>query len=110
MRPPQDGGGTSHALQAMGEVSHSATPIYDTLYAEYRRSFRTLPGDRSGEEDLVFTGFGTGSGARRHDTRGAGGHAGPTSPTTGVWQAVGRQHGFGSLLPAALPPAPRRER
>ncbi|OAH16535.1 hypothetical protein STSP_00780 [Streptomyces jeddahensis] len=99
MRPPQDTTG-----------SRSATPIYDTLYAEYRRSFRTLPGDRSGEEDLVFTGFGTGQGPGRHGTRGAGDHAGPTSPTTGVWQAVGRQHGFGRLLPAALPPAPRRER
>jgi hypothetical protein len=45
---------------------HSPTPIYDTLYAEYRMTFRTLPGDRSGEEDLrfkafaAFTGFATG--------------------------------------------------
>ncbi|MEU6260667.1 hypothetical protein [Streptomyces sp. NPDC047043] len=36
----------------------SATPIYDALYAEYVMSFRTLPGDRSGEEDLGFTAFG----------------------------------------------------
>ncbi|MEU5192370.1 hypothetical protein AB0G83_35295, partial [Streptomyces klenkii] len=36
----------------------SVTPIYDALYAEYRRSFRALPFDRSGEEDLRFVGFG----------------------------------------------------
>jgi len=35
----------------------SATPIYDSLYSEYRRLFRALPGDRSGEENLRFTGF-----------------------------------------------------
>ncbi|MFE2547666.1 hypothetical protein ACFXGI_03820 [Streptomyces sp. NPDC059355] len=36
-------------------VSH--TPIYDTLYSEYLRAFRALPGDRTGEEDLGFTTF-----------------------------------------------------
>ncbi|GLW74888.1 hypothetical protein Kpho02_71850 [Kitasatospora phosalacinea] len=35
----------------------STTPIYDTLYSEYRRMFRALPGDRSGEEGMRFTGF-----------------------------------------------------
>ncbi|MFF2653450.1 hypothetical protein [Streptomyces sp. NPDC058045] len=85
MRPAQDPPGSS-----------SATPIYDALYAEYRRSFRALPGDRSGEEELVFTGFGTGpygtgyagavplgTGSGRHHRRpaltaggGAGGPAG----------------------------------
>ncbi|MDX3526030.1 hypothetical protein P1P75_06180 [Streptomyces sp. ID05-39B] len=39
-------------------VGPSATPIYDTLYAEYVKSFRSLPGDRSGEEELGFTAFG----------------------------------------------------
>ncbi|MEV7776060.1 hypothetical protein [Kitasatospora sp. NPDC086791] len=39
------------------EHPHSTTPIYDALYSEYRRLFRALPGDRSGEENLVFTGF-----------------------------------------------------
>ncbi|MER7769911.1 hypothetical protein [Kitasatospora sp. NPDC096140] len=39
------------------EHPHSTTPIYDELYSEYRRLFRALPGDRSGEEDLAFTGF-----------------------------------------------------
>lgn len=35
----------------------TSTPIYDALYSEYRRLFRTLPGDRSGEECLHFKGF-----------------------------------------------------
>ncbi|WP_053742394.1 hypothetical protein [Streptomyces sp. NRRL WC-3618] len=35
----------------------SATPIYDALYAEYGKSFRSLPGDRSGEEELDFAAF-----------------------------------------------------
>ncbi|WP_280701613.1 hypothetical protein [Kitasatospora sp. GP82] len=39
------------------EHPSSPTPIYDTLYSEYRRLFRALPGDRTGEEDLRFTGF-----------------------------------------------------
>ncbi|WHM39423.1 hypothetical protein QIY60_23045 [Streptomyces sp. BPTC-684] len=46
MRPAQDFSG-----------GHSATPIYDALYSEYRRSFRALPGDRSNEDDLGFRGF-----------------------------------------------------
>ncbi|MET8750911.1 hypothetical protein ABZW32_12555 [Streptomyces sp. NPDC004667] len=39
----------------------SHTPIYDTLYSEYLRAFRALPGDRSGEEHLGFTAFSYGS-------------------------------------------------
>ncbi|MFD3552510.1 hypothetical protein ACFWWA_10435 [Streptomyces goshikiensis] len=35
----------------------SHTPIFDTLYSEYLRAFRALPGDRTGEEDLGFTAF-----------------------------------------------------
>ncbi|MFD5324525.1 hypothetical protein [Streptomyces sp. NPDC127092] len=54
MRPAQD-----------GSAGFSATPIYDALYSEYRRSFRTLPGDRSGEEELGFRGF-AGTGVARH--------------------------------------------
>ncbi|MFG2299037.1 hypothetical protein [Streptomyces sp. NPDC048603] len=38
--------------------SASQTPIYDALYSEYLRSFRALPYDRTGEEDLGFTAFG----------------------------------------------------
>ncbi|MET9802708.1 hypothetical protein [Streptomyces sp. NPDC006368] len=70
----------------------SATPIYDALYSEYLRTFRTLPGDRSGEEDLGFKSFGTTSAHR------------PVSSypsQTGTWQ---RQHHH---VPAALPPARR---
>ena len=40
------------------ELSASATPIYDALYSEYRRLFRALPGDRSGEEEFRFIAFG----------------------------------------------------
>ncbi|MCZ4096589.1 hypothetical protein C8250_012755 [Streptomyces sp. So13.3] len=35
----------------------SGTPIYDALYSEYRRLFRALPGDRSGEEAMQFNAF-----------------------------------------------------
>ncbi|MFH0245021.1 hypothetical protein ACGRHY_21965 [Streptomyces sp. HK10] len=65
-----------------------ATPIYDALYAEYRRLFRALPGDRSGEEELRFTGFGTG---------------------TAHWNGGPRIGGFlpAGPAPAVLPPAPR---
>ncbi|WP_277437543.1 hypothetical protein [Streptomyces sp. SPB162] len=35
----------------------SGTPIYDALYSEYRRLFRALPGDRSGEEGMQFNAF-----------------------------------------------------
>ncbi|WP_256106724.1 hypothetical protein [Streptomyces sp. ODS05-4] len=89
---------TGH-LSAGGSVTRSATPIYDALYSEYLRSFRTLPFDRSGEEDLGFRAFGS--------LGGAAGGSYPAQHTgyTGSWQQVGpvRHH-----LPAALPPAPRR--
>ncbi|GAA3012826.1 hypothetical protein GCM10020229_25210 [Kitasatospora albolonga] len=41
------------------EHPSSPTPIYDALYSEYRRLFRALPGDRSGEESMRFEGFAT---------------------------------------------------
>ncbi|NEY32956.1 hypothetical protein GTU99_12270 [Streptomyces sp. PRKS01-65] len=87
------------------DVSHrqggpSATPIYDALYAEYIRSFRALPGDRSGEEELGFTSFRSiPAGRGSYSTYSAGAHSarrGHHSP----WQRVG-------TVPAALPPAPR---
>ncbi|MFJ3203363.1 hypothetical protein [Streptomyces sp. NPDC086989] len=53
MRPARD------RESAPAAVSH--TPIYDTLYSEYLRAFRALPGDRTGEEDLGFTAFSYGS-------------------------------------------------
>ncbi|WP_171172090.1 hypothetical protein [Streptomyces sp. I05A-00742] len=49
MRPPRD---------ADRSRTDSVTPIYDALCSEYRRAFRTLPGDRAGEEELGFKGFG----------------------------------------------------
>ncbi len=109
----------------------SATPIYDTLYAEWVRTYRTLPGDRHGEEDMGFTGFGSlshGSGGHRttgsytsgsYGARNAAGHLatqretqpGHTSTTTAVWQPVGRiptGHTGMHHIPSPLPPGPRR--
>ena len=104
----------------------SATPIYDALYAEYVESFRSLPGDRSGEEELGFTAFGNiphgtgsytghrpGSFSSSYSAYSAGAH----SARGGIgqqsqWQRVGQigqQHGTGTHhVPAALPPGPRR--
>ncbi|MFD8692981.1 hypothetical protein [Streptomyces sp. NPDC059651] len=113
MRPAQDpSGGPSH------------TPIYDALYSEYRRSFRALPGDRSGEESLGLPAFGTGlfgsrtplsvhsahsgHGGAASTAGGAGGHGGGPSSHTGSlgsWQRVGRH--AGRVQPAALPPGSR---
>ncbi|MFJ6700514.1 hypothetical protein ACIQM4_31325 [Streptomyces sp. NPDC091272] len=95
---------------------HSLTPIYDALYSEYRRSFRALPGDRSGEEDLGFTAFGTGP---VYGGFGHGHHGHPHVPQhaaypqhLSTWQNLHTQHGQGRQytgnLPAALPPGPRR--
>ncbi|MFJ8309197.1 MULTISPECIES: hypothetical protein [unclassified Streptomyces] len=111
-------------MRASSDASgaHSATPIYDALYSEYRRSFRALPGDRSGEEDLGFRGFGgfggfTGVGTGSYGAR-TGHQSGQTQhfPVTyaGNWHvhpamhANGRQHTGHHHLPAALPPGPRR--
>ncbi|WP_078843086.1 hypothetical protein [Streptomyces albus] len=74
----------------------SPTPIYDSLYAEYRRQFRALPGDRLGEEDLGFKPFGIG----------------PREPRN-TWERVPapeplRRHRRGA--PRALPPAVRDHR
>ncbi|MFE2587197.1 hypothetical protein [Streptomyces sp. NPDC059378] len=95
----------------------SATPIYDALYAEYVKSFRTLPGDRSGEDDLGFTAF-----ARiPHRTGSPGGHragtfsssysaysAGASSARGGSgqpspWQRVGQLGQLGQGRQAAQP-------
>ncbi|MEU5523078.1 hypothetical protein AB0L56_07505 [Streptomyces sp. NPDC052079] len=103
----------------------SATPIYDALYTEYVKSFRSLPGDRSGEEELGFTAFGN----IPHSTGSYGGHspgsfgaslvsgaygthaaeAGDAQPPQ--WQrvgTVGRNTSGMHHVPAGLPPAPRR--
>ncbi|MFJ4342855.1 hypothetical protein [Streptomyces sp. NPDC088915] len=79
----------------------SPTPIYDALYSEYRRSFRTLPGDRSGEEGLAFRAFGTTLGAggsgrgRRHAAPAAWADRAPAPPPPQTHRP-------------ALPPGPRR--
>ncbi|MFG2313031.1 hypothetical protein ACGFS9_30830 [Streptomyces sp. NPDC048566] len=103
----------------------SATPIYDALYAEWVRSFRALPGDRHGEEQLGFTAFGSlARGSNSYSPSGpyssyssysAGAQtarqlaAQNGQGATAVWQAGGRQPGTGMHhIPAALPPAPRR--
>lgn len=70
-----------------GGRGNSNTPIYDALYAEYRRLFRSLPGDRSGEESLRFEGFGTLYG----------------TSATSSWHTERRRRN--TTLPAALPPA-----
>ncbi|MFF4566722.1 hypothetical protein [Streptomyces sp. NPDC001435] len=48
---------SARAAQESAAVS-SPTPIYDTLYAEWVKMLRALPGDRSGEEELGFVAFG----------------------------------------------------
>lgn len=88
----------------------SQTPIYDALYSEYRRSFRALPGDRSGEEGLAMPAFGAGLFATRaplgvHSAAsGPGGGAGGPGASTGragglgSWQRVGRHAGRGRQI------------
>ncbi|MEU6574520.1 hypothetical protein [Streptomyces sp. NPDC046805] len=105
----------------------SATPIYDMLKAEWVKAFRTLPGDRSGEEELEFTAFGyaphsTGTHAGSYGAGLYGSNsysaysAGANSARYGTGQlpqwhrvgTLGRQDtGMHHVLPA-LPPAPRR--
>ncbi|MHC5906979.1 hypothetical protein ACVNF4_24215 [Streptomyces sp. S6] len=110
-----------------GQDTQPATPIYDALYAEYVKSFRALPGDRSGEEELGFTAFGGGPG--QHGGGYSGGYAGSYSGSysaysagaqsarqQGQWQRVGTlgqqqpsyQYSGMQHIPAALPPGPRR--
>ena len=84
------------AIPAMRHAPHptdgpSATPIYDALYREYRMAFRTLPGDRSGEEDFEFRSF--------------GGYTGRTGFVTGLHGTVPHQPGAA----AGGFPGPKRE-
>ncbi|UQI44305.1 hypothetical protein M1P56_08085 [Streptomyces sp. HU2014] len=106
MRPSRDAAPQSHPA--------SVTPIYDALYSEYRRSFRALPFDRSGEEDLRFVGFGPQLVGGWSPYGGQGyagqlgaqqGYPGPPGHPGGWDMYYGRQRG--GHLPAALPPAPR---
>ncbi|WNO75441.1 MULTISPECIES: hypothetical protein [unclassified Streptomyces] len=94
------------SMRPAREASGSPTPIYDALYSEYRRSFRTLPGDRSGEEDLGFKAFGTGLSSSRGS--GFAAAAQPVHPGGGWPPYPGSSAHGGNPYPAALPPAPRR--
>ncbi|WP_406461383.1 hypothetical protein OH768_40600 [Streptomyces sp. NBC_01622] len=101
----------------------SATPIYDRLYSEWVKNFRSLPGDRSGEEELGFTAFGhsphsTGSfgggsfGGSSYSAYSAGAYS---ARQQSQWQRVGQlghvgqQQGHTGMhhIPA-LPPGPRQ--
>ena len=99
----------------------SATPIYDALSAEWVKSFRTLPGDRSGEEELGFTAFGSisystgtypvhrpGSFSSSYGAYSAGAQS---ARQQSQWQRVGHigQQATGMHhVPAALPPGSLR--
>ncbi|MGW2211543.1 hypothetical protein [Streptomyces sp. NPDC001781] len=101
----------------------SSTPIYDTLYAEWVKTFRTLPGDRSGEENLGFTAFGNlpqstgsygghrpGSFSSSYSAYSAGAYSARQQSQQSQWQrigTIGRAQPDGSG-PPALPPAPRQ--
>ncbi|TXS51190.1 hypothetical protein [Streptomyces sp. t39] len=93
-----------------GSSGESPTPIYDALYSEFRRAFRTLPGDRSGEEDLGFRAFGS---TGLHSSRGGfgtySGHFSPVVHPGNNWQPYHQVvRPPGGHEPAALPPGPRR--
>jgi hypothetical protein len=97
------------------------------LYAEWVKSFRTLPGDRSGEEGLRFSPFGLlpdrttgsygsygghrpGSFSSSYSAYSAGAYS---ARQQSQWQRVGglgrQQQDTGMHhVPAALPPGPRR--
>ncbi|MFD4526445.1 hypothetical protein ACFWP7_21460 [Streptomyces sp. NPDC058470] len=92
----------------------SATPIYDALYAEWVRSFRALPGDRHGEEELGFAAFGN-LPQSTNSFSSFSSYGSYSSYSAGAYSA--RQHTSGRQqqhstamhhVPAALPPAPRR--
>ncbi|GGW48769.1 hypothetical protein GCM10010503_26980 [Streptomyces lucensis JCM 4490] len=107
----------------------SATPIYDALYSEWVKAFRTLPGDRSGEEDLGFSPFGdlavttgsygghrAGSFSSTYSAYSAGAYSARQQQQQSQWQRVGtlgRPQETGmqrvpAALPLPLPPGPRR--
>ncbi|WP_089102961.1 hypothetical protein [Streptomyces hyaluromycini] len=112
------------AQEAPGGLS--ATPIYDSLYTEWVKAFRSLPGDRSGEESLGFVAFGsapfsTGThglgsyGGNSYSAYSAGAYSarnGGGQPQPPQWQRVGTlgraQETGMTPVPAALPPGPRR--
>ncbi|MDT3399511.1 hypothetical protein RKE29_23165 [Streptomyces sp. B1866] len=107
------------AMRPSREAAHrrrSATPIYDALCVEFKKAFRTLPGDRTGEADLAFTGFGDlGAEPGRHRGLAAPGGYGEAGSSTGRhagdrpgnWEPAERTRR--ASPPPALPPAPGDE-
>ncbi|WP_308436638.1 hypothetical protein [Streptomyces roseolus] len=85
-------------------AGYSATPIFDALYSEYRRSFRTLPGDRSGEEELAFRAFGTAMSTGLSGFTGLTGVQGQHRAAYPPAWSTPQHH----PPQAALPPGPRR--
>ncbi|MFI1971133.1 hypothetical protein [Streptomyces cinnamoneus] len=96
MRPSRDVSTDSHV---------SVTPIYDSLCSEYRRSFRALPFDRSGEEELKFKSFAPQPGGYGYANQLSGPSAYQGQSTyNAVWESYyGNRRG---QLPA-LPPGQR---
>lgn len=86
------GCGVSGLRAPLDQPAGSATPIYDSLCTEFHRMFRALPGDRTGEEELRFTGFGL-LDSLGETVGGAGGWRGYTrwldAPTTGYFGPLG---------------------
>ena len=76
----------------------SATPIYDALYSEYVKTFRSLPGDRSGEEELGFTAFG-------NSPHATGSFSGGSFGGGSIGEFVQRLQRGGVTAPAAVPVA-----
>ncbi|MEU6595970.1 hypothetical protein [Streptomyces flaveolus] len=124
--PPRRSFSSVPSARAAHEPSggSSATPIYDSLYAEWVRTFRTLPGDRSGEEGLRFSAFGdfpdgtgaygghrAGSFSSSYSAYSAGAYS---ARQQSQWQRVGtlgrhQETGMHHVpAAAALPPGPRR--
>ncbi|MFJ1751974.1 hypothetical protein [Kitasatospora sp. NPDC088134] len=110
-RPPTPTGpfgvGAGRSIPSMrpsydAEHPASPTPIYDTLYSEYRRLFRALPGDRSGEEGLRFTGFAVRDPQPREaDRREADRREGPDHPQHQVFETyAGQVAGAPQFMPA----------
>ncbi|MEU9037942.1 hypothetical protein AB0D45_23975 [Streptomyces sp. NPDC048352] len=87
----------------------SPTPIYDSLYSEYLRAFRALPGDRTGEEDLGFTAFSYGSGytAGSYGSGTTGSYGSGTNSSYGSgsgWSGAAWQQQSDSWQPSYVPP------
>ncbi|MET9469145.1 hypothetical protein ABZY44_31000 [Streptomyces sp. NPDC006544] len=93
-----------HERELENAPAASHTPIYDTLYSEYLRAFRTLPGDRSGEEDLGFTAFSYGG---SYTAAASGTYGGPGAHPYGGWNGSSWQQADAWQASYAPQPAPQ---